>query len=45
MIDTTDLSSYYPGYDQYCEPKEQKSLDNLDIDNIIDEVILEKESD
>ena len=45
MIDTTDLSSYYPGYHQYCEPKEQKSLDNLDIDNIIDEVILEKESD
>lgn len=23
MIDTTDLTSYYPGYDEYCEPKEK----------------------
>lgn len=22
MIDTTDLTSYCPGYDNYCEPKE-----------------------
>ena len=22
MIDTTDLTSYIPGYDEYCEPKE-----------------------
>lgn len=21
MIDTKDLTSYYPGYDEYCEPK------------------------
>lgn len=27
MIDTTDLSSYYPGYDDYCEPKEEKYID------------------
>ena len=23
MIDTEDLDSYYSGYDEYCEPKEQ----------------------
>jgi hypothetical protein len=37
MIDTTDLSSYYPGYDEYCEPKEENYEDDYDIDAIIDE--------
>lgn len=26
MIDTTDLTSYLPGYDEYCEPKETIEL-------------------
>lgn len=31
MIDTTDLTSYYPGYDNYCEPKEPiEECDNFD---------------
>lgn len=24
MIDTEDLTSYYPGYDEYCEPRENQ---------------------
>lgn len=36
MIDTTDLDSYYPGYDDYCEPKEEQP-ENPRIDDIIDE--------
>jgi len=50
MIDTTDLSSYYPGYDDYCEPKEEINPDDDPrIDEIVDEQILrrleEKESE
>ena len=31
MIDTRDLTSYYPGYDDYCESKEIKEeYDNFD---------------
>jgi len=31
MIDTTDLTSYLPGYDEYCEPKKTIELyDNTD---------------
>lgn len=38
MIDTTDLPSYYPGYDEYCEPREENQGDeDFDIDAIIDE--------
>ena len=44
MIDTTDLSSYYPGYDDYCEPKKEKDLDEI-IDDIIDELKLKEESE
>ena len=44
MIDTTDLSSYYPGYDNYCEPKEEIDLDER-IDDIIDELKLKEESE
>lgn len=42
MIDTTDLTSYYPGYDDYCEPKIiEKEYDNSD--EIHEEMILIKE--
>lgn len=37
MIDTRDLDSYYPGYDKYCEPRENQGDEDLDIDAIIDE--------
>ena len=30
MIDTTDLPSYYPGYDEYCEPKIEEPIDDRD---------------
>lgn len=43
MIDTTDLISYYPGYDDYCEPKEieDNSWDLADIYH--DEMMIRKE--
>ena len=41
MIDTTDLSSYYPGYDDYCEDKENIDIDNFIIDEVVDEMLLE----
>ena len=44
MIDTTDLSSYYPGYDNYCEPKEETNIDER-IDDIVDEIKLKEESE
>ncbi len=37
MIDTRDLDSYYPGYDEYCEPREVRGDEDFDIDAIIDE--------
>lgn len=37
MIDTRDLDSYYPGYDEYCEPREDQGDEDFDIDAIIDE--------
>ena len=50
MINTVDLDSYYPGYDEYCEPNEEINLDDdPTIDDRIDELVLErierKESD
>jgi len=48
MINTVDLNSYYPGYDRYCEPKEDSKCDDESIDEMIDDMrleILEKESD
>lgn len=43
MIDTEDLSSYYSGYDEYCEPKEtQEIYDNSD--GLHDEFMLREES-
>lgn len=49
MIDTTDLTSYYPGYDEYCE-RQGKANDNCDhewdlADIYYDEMMLEKEKD
>lgn len=39
MIDTVDLDSYYPGYDEYCERFENQGGEEFeeDIDAIIDE--------
>ena len=46
MIDTKDLSSYYPGYDEYCEPVDDKDLDEDSmVDILVDEAMLEEESD
>lgn len=46
MIDTVDLSSYYPGYDDYCEPKEYVNPeDDPRIDDIVDELKLKEESE
>lgn len=42
MIDTTDLTSYIPGYDEYCEPKEYKDYDDDNLDDVIDEMLLER---
>ena len=42
MIDTTDLTSYYSGYDEYCEPKEQ--FEKYDYsDDYHDEFMIRKE--
>lgn len=43
MIDTVDLDSYYPGYDEYCEPKEEKQ--EVETDDIIEEIKIREESD
>lgn len=42
MIDTIDLDSYYPGYDDYCEPKIEIDEEYYTVDNLIDEAILER---
>ncbi len=42
MIDTQDLTSYIPGYDEYCEHKEEVDEEDFDIDAIIDERRLQK---
>ena len=41
MLDTVDLDSYYPGYDEYCEPKVEIEDDDSYIDYLIDEDRLE----
>lgn len=42
MIDTEDLSSYIPGYDDYCEPKIcEEEYDNSD--ELHDEFMIRKE--
>ena len=43
MIETEDLSSYYPGYDEYCEPKEDINCeDDPRIEESIDEAIMRR---
>ncbi len=42
MINTTDLTSYYPGYDDYCEPKDIKKEYEY-ADEFYEEKIIEKE--
>lgn len=44
MIDTTDLTSYYPGYDEYCEPKEEIEDNSWDLADIYyEEMMIRKE--
>ncbi len=43
MIDTTDLSSYYPGYDEYCEPKKEQRY--IEVDDIVEEIKIREEND
>lgn len=40
MIDTTDLTSYYPGYDEYCESKVEKIEEDYDF---YEDLLIEKE--
>lgn len=43
MIETEDLPSYYPGYDEYCEPKEEIDWENDPIiEESIDEAIMKR---
>lgn len=42
MINTKDLDSYYPGYDEYCEPDNIDLDDSPMIDILIDEARLER---
>lgn len=43
MIETEDLPSYYPGYDEYCEPKEEIDWENDPrIEESIDEAIIKR---
>lgn len=42
MIDTQDLPSYIPGYDEYCEPKEP-ILEHDYYDEYRDEKMIEEE--
>lgn len=42
MIDTTDLTSYISGYDDYCEPKETiEKYENPDLYH--DDILLRRE--
>lgn len=44
MIDTEDLTSYYPGYDEYCEPKEEKEDNSWELADIYyEEMMIRKE--
>lgn len=44
MIDTQDLPSYIPGYDEYCEPKREIEDNSLDLaDEYYEEFVLRKE--
>lgn len=44
MIDTEDLTSYYSGYDEYCEPKEKTKDNSWDLADIYyEEMMIRKE--
>lgn len=38
-METKNLESYYPGYDEYLEPKEEENAEE-DVDNYVDEMRL-----
>lgn len=38
-METKDLESYYPGYDECLEPKEEENTEE-DVDNYVDEMRL-----
>ena len=38
-METKDLESYYPGYDEYLEQKEEENTEE-DVDNYVDEMRL-----
>lgn len=40
-METKDLESYYPGYDEYLESKEKENIEE-DVDNYVDEMRLRK---
>ena len=42
MIDTEDLTSYYPGYDEYLETKEESPEDDRDFSE--DFILKERDS-
>lgn len=43
MIETEDLSSYYSGYDEYCEHREEPNWeDDPRIEESIDEAIMRR---
>ena len=44
MIDTKDLSSYYSGYDEYCEPKEKKEDISLDLADLYHDEMMIREA-
>lgn len=44
MIDTEDLTSYYSGYDEYCESKDEIEDNSWDLADIYhDEMMIRKE--
>jgi hypothetical protein len=38
-METKNLESYYPGYDEYLKPKEEENTEE-DVDNYVDEMRL-----
>lgn len=43
MIDTEDLLSYIPGYDEYCEPKEEIEDNSWELADIYYEEMMIRE--
>lgn len=42
MFETEDLPSYIPGYDEWCEERQQEDYDNGYIDEMIEEMLMEE---